>query len=116
MSEKPILERVTFRGGDKIFREGDPGDTAYVIQSGAVEIFKTVDGNETVLATLGQGGMFGEMALIGEKPRMATARASEGTTVIVISRMMFENKLAKADPFIRALLNILADSVRDAAE
>ncbi len=43
---------------------------------------------------------------------MATARASEGTTLIVVSRMMFSSKLAKTDPFIRGLLNIFAENIR----
>ena len=111
MSES-ILQRQTFQAGDRIFKEGDEGNMAYVVQSGEVEIFKTIDDKEVILGTVGQGGIFGEMALIDAQPRMAAARASKGSTIIVVTRGMFEQKMAKADPFIRGLLNILVDNIR----
>ncbi len=107
-----VLQRQTLQAGDRIFKEGDEGNTAYVVQAGEIEIFKTVDDKEVVLGRVGQGAIFGEMALIDSKPRMAGARASKGSTVIVITRAMFEEKLHKADPFIRGLLNILVDNIR----
>jgi len=111
-----VLQRETFQPGDRIFKEGDDGNLAYVVQSGEVEIFKTIDGVETVLGTVGQGGIFGEMALIDSKPRMAAARAKTGSTIIVVTRATFEQKLGKADPFIRGLLNILVNNVRALAK
>ena len=107
-----VLQRQTFQAGDRIFKEGDEGNLAYVVQSGEVEIFKIVDDNEVILGTVGQGGIFGEMALIDAKPRMAAARASKGSTIIIVTRAMFDQKMAKADPFIRGLLNILVDNIR----
>lgn len=107
-----VLQRLTFKPGDMIFKEGEEGNLAYIIQEGEVEITKKVDGHTQVLATIGKGGMFGEMALIDSKPRMAGARAHKGSTIIVVTRVMFEEKLSKADPFVRGLLNILADHVR----
>ena len=56
--------------------------------------------------------MFGEMALIDNQPRMAMARAAEVTTLIFVSRMMFEQKMVKADPFVRGLLKILVGNIR----
>lgn len=111
MSES-ILQRQTFQAGDRIFREGEEGNIAYVVQSGEVEIYKEIDGKEVVLGKVGQGGIFGEMALIDSKPRMAGARASKGSTIIIVTRAMFEQKLAKTDPFIRGLLNILVENIR----
>lgn len=107
-----ILQRQTFKPGAKIFKEGEVGTMAYVVQEGEVEIVKTIDGAETVLGTIGQGGIFGEMALIDAKPRMASARAKRGTTIICVTQAMFNEKMKKSDPFIRGLLNILADTVR----
>lgn len=107
-----VLQRQTLQAGDRIFKEGEEGNTAYVVQSGEVEIFKLIDGKEVVLGRVGQGGIFGEMALIDSKPRMASARASKGSTIIVVTRDMFEQKLNKTDPFIRGLLNILVDNIR----
>ena len=108
-----ILQRQTYQAGDRIFKEGDEGNLAYVVQSGEVEIVKDVDGVEKVLGTVGQGGIFGEMALIDSKPRMASARCSKGSSIILVSRATFEEKLAKSDPFIRGLLNILVKLIRE---
>ena len=107
-----FLQRQTFQVGHKIFDEDQTGNQAYIVQSGLVEIVKESEGRETVLGTIGQGGMFGEMALIDDQPRMAMARAAEMTTVIVVSRMMFEQKMTKVDPFIRGLLKILVGNIR----
>jgi len=107
-----VLQRQTLQAGDRIFKEGDEGNMAYVVQSGEVEIFKIVDGKEVVLGRVGQGAIFGEMALIDSKPRMAGARATKGSTIIVVTRDMFEQKLSKTDPFIRGLLNILVNNIR----
>ncbi len=111
MSES-VLQRQTYQAGDRIFKDGDEGNMAYVVQSGEVEIFKTIDGQEVILGTVGQGGIFGEMALIDAQPRMAGARASKGSTIIIVTRAMFEQKMAKADPFIKGLLNILVGNIR----
>ena len=107
-----VLQRQTFKPGDKVFKEGDIGNMAYVVQEGEIEIVKEIDGVEKVLGTVGQGGIFGEMALIDSKPRMAAARATKGATIICVTQQMFDEKLKKSDPFIRGLLNILSDSVR----
>jgi len=107
-----VLDRKTFKVGENIFKEGEPGSVAYVIQSGEVEITKTIDGEDKVLATIGQGGIFGEMALIDEQPRMAAARAAKPSTIIVVTKGMFDRKLAKTDPFVRGLLHIFVDTIR----
>jgi len=100
------------KGGDTVFREGEQGSSAYVVQSGEVTITKLVDGEEKTLATIGVGGIFGEMALIDEKPRMATAKVKGGATIVTITRTMYQQKLKNTDPFIRALLRIMVETVR----
>lgn len=108
-----ILDRKTFQEGDKIFAEGEVGNLAFVLQSGEVEIVKNAgEDNELVLGTIGAGGIFGEMALIDDSPRMATARGLVGGVYIVVNRQMFEAKLSKADPFIRGLMHVLSDTLR----
>ena len=107
-----ILERKVYQMGEVIFKEGDEGSRAYVVQSGEVEISKMLDGTRTVLGTIGKGGIFGEMALIDDAPRMASAVALDVTTVILVSRQMMEEKLSKADPFLRGLINIFANNLR----
>ena len=108
-----ILQRQIYDSGDQIFKEGDEGRLAYVVEEGEVEIFVIIDDHEQVLGTVGKDGIFGEMALIDNQPRMANARATKSTTIICVTRQMFDEKLNQADPFIRGLLKILADNNRD---
>ena len=107
-----ILQRKVLAEGETVFKEGDDAVSAFLIQDGEVEIYRTVDGQKTVLASLGKGSLFGEMALIDSKPRAAGAQAKTMATVVVVTRAMFQEKLAKCDPFIRALLNIFVDTIR----
>ena len=111
--DQAILQRQIYDSGDQIFKEGDEGRLAYVVEDGEVELFKTVDDHEQILGTVGKDGIFGEMALIDNQPRMANARATKSTTIICVTRQMFDEKLNQADPFIRGLLKILADNNRD---
>ena len=111
MSE--ILDRRNVPDGGAIFVEGDEGTNAFIIQSGKVSIYKLVDGKEECVATLGPTEIFGEMGLIDMKPRTATARSKGGCTIITITHQMFESKLAKSDPFIRHLLTIMAETIRN---
>ncbi len=108
-----ILQRQAFKAGDLIFRDGDEGRMAYIVQKGEIEIIKEINNSEKILGKITAGGIFGEMALIDSKPRMASARASVGTTVICVNQQMFENKINDADPFIRGLLNMFAGSIRE---
>ncbi len=117
MANDVMIERKVFAEGDTIFKQGTSGRTAFIVQKGAVDIVHTTpDGQEKLLANVGTGAIFGEMALIDEKPRMATARATEPTTVIVVTEQMFLQKLDKADPFLRGLMHILADTIRSMSD
>ena len=111
-----VLERRTYDAGEKIFDEGQTGNHAYIIQSGRVEIVKAMEDREIVLGTISENGIFGEMALIDDQLRMASARAAEVTTLIFVSRMMFEQKMTKTDPFVRGLLKILVGNIRSLSE
>ena len=107
-----VLQRKVLAEGENIFKEGDDATCAFLLQEGEVEIFRTVNEQKTVLATIGKGSLFGEMALIDNKPRAAAAQAKIKSTVVLVTRDMFKEKLGKCDPFIRALLKILADTIR----
>ena len=71
------LHRETYSAGSIIFKEGDPGSNAYIVEEGYVE----VSVSSTLQARIGKGEMFGEIALIDHGPRTATVRAIENTTV-----------------------------------
>lgn len=111
-----ILERKSFRDGDTIFREGEQGSSAFVVQSGEVAILRNVDGVNEELAVVGPGSIFGEMALIDDQPRMATAKVKGGATIMTITKLMYKEKLKDTDPFIRALLRILVETVRGSSK
>lgn len=71
-----MSQLVKFAKGEIIFRQGYPGDHAYIVKEGEVEIFfEENDFTEKQLAILGVGEMFGELALMDDKPRSASARA-----------------------------------------
>src|SRR3954468_1151559 len=98
--------------GTRIFAEGDRGEHAYLVRSGRVEIYKAKrNGEADLLGMIGADGIFGEMALIDERPRMATACAVEDTVVVVIPKRILDKKLAAADPFLVALLHIFTRNI-----
>jgi CRP-like cAMP-binding protein len=106
------VNRKLYFAGNVIFREGESGTRAFLIKEGEVEIRKQLGNREVVLGTIQKGSIFGEMALIDDQPRMASAVAIRDTTVIIISREALQAKLATADPFVRGLLNIFVRNIR----
>ena len=107
--------RQHFNEGQHVFREGEVGDSAFIVVDGTVAIYRLTEEGEQVLATLAKGAMFGEMALIDDDVRMASAKAVDGSAeLLVVSRAMFQKKMDGLDPFTRGLIKILADNVRNA--
>lgn len=93
-------------------REGSPGSLAYVIESGKVAIWRETGGERLTLGFVGEGGIFGEMALIDNQPRMASVSAVTDTSCVVVSEEIFKTKLAAADPFLVGLLRIFVRNIR----
>lgn len=107
--------RQHFNEGQHVFREGEVGDSAFIVFDGNIAIYRLGEEGEEVLATLAKGAMFGEMALIDDDLRMASAKAVDGSAeFLVVSRAMFQKKMDGLDPFTRGLIKILADNVRNA--
>jgi EAL domain-containing protein (putative c-di-GMP-specific phosphodiesterase class I) len=93
-----------YRTGDIIFAEGDAPLGAYLIESGRIEISTMQFGERRVLGELGPGMLLGEMAVIDDSPRTATARALSDCQLTPIDSDQFAERLAAADPVVRALL------------
>ncbi len=107
------LDKNFFPEGEVIFREGDPGDAAYLVETGVIGIFKTVEGEEIQLATMTDGELFGEMAIIDGSERMAHAVALEDSVIVAIPRAGIEAMLEKQNPLIKTLIQILVDNLRN---
>jgi NADH:ubiquinone reductase (H+-translocating) len=73
-----------YEPGETVFDEGDTGDSLFMILAGTVEVLKLVDSEPQVIGTLGPGEYFGEMALLGRRPRSATTRALTQLDLLVL--------------------------------
>jgi CRP/FNR family transcriptional regulator, cyclic AMP receptor protein len=83
------MQNVTFKAGDTIMREGDEGDTAFFIVSGAVDVIVGRGDEAAVVGRLGTGEVFGEMSLIEPGPRSATVTAACDTECLAASYQEF---------------------------
>ena len=81
---RAAAQERTFSKGSEIFKEGDTGKEMYVVQSGKVRISKVVRDVEKTLVDLGAGEFFGEMAILNDRPRSATATVTEDAELLVV--------------------------------
>ncbi len=112
-----VGEGVNVVPGSVIFREGDAGDRMYLIIKGKVEIYRSDEsGYETVLATLDSADVFGEMSLLDDAPRSASAKAVEETIMISLKRTEFQLFLENNFSVALKLLATLSRKLRDTNE
>lgn len=92
MSDQVLLDRFAreYPAGTVLFHEGDQGEKMYVIQSGEVEIRRRIKDQDRVLAVLPAGEFFGEMAIVNNRPRSATAVVRRQARLLVIDGHTFE--------------------------
>jgi len=102
-----------YQPGEVIFQEGEPGDCAYIIEEGEVNLFMLVAGQSKLIAKLKAGHLLGEMCLIDHQLRSATAIAVAPTRLIVIPGQRFQEKIASCDQFIMLLVKVLLDRYRE---
>lgn len=102
-----------FGPGQVIFHLGDPGGLLYIIREGKVKIsHSTPDGQEALLAILGQGDFFGELALLDDSPRSATAESLESTETLTLHRTEFMRFIESHPSIARHVLTVLARRIR----
>jgi len=101
-----------YTDGETIFREGDPGDVMCVVQFGKVDITKRTAAGETTIATLGQGDIFGEMALFDKQPRSATAVASGEARVLSVDKRKFFTAISRDPTIAFRLLQSMSGRIR----
>jgi NADH dehydrogenase len=107
MEQESGIKNQHFEPGDVVFHQGDLGDSVYVIEKGECDVIKEDDGASRVLATLGAGDYFGEMALLSDKTRNATIRAKTAMEVLLIPKGDFDT-LRKSVPAFGEVFHELA--------
>ena len=115
-TEQDDLERIKIQAGEAIFDEGDFGDRAYIVEDGIVEISRKVGGEKMTLGTVEKNGIFGEMALIDESNRIASAVAVIDTVLIPVPKVAIQSILANADPLLRKLISVLVSNARSLSD
>ena len=101
-----------FIKGSRMFEEGWDGNSVFILKSGRVQLSKSVEGEPVVLTTLEDGAVFGEMALLGEGRRTATATALTDLEVVEIDRKEMDQFLAASPPLVRVLLESLVGRLK----
>jgi len=99
--------------GTVLFHEGDKGEEMFIIQSGRVKISKRIRGVEKTLATLEKGEFFGEMAILNDKPRSATAETLDKCEMLVIDRKTFDALIRGNSEIAVRFIKRLADRLRE---
>jgi CRP-like cAMP-binding protein len=114
----PLFARFgrEFLAGDVLFREGERGEVMYVVQSGVVQISKRVGDQQRPIAMLGRGEFLGEMAILNDKPRTATATVVEDASCLVIDAATLEQMIANSTEIAVRLVKKLARRLDSADE
>jgi CRP/FNR family cyclic AMP-dependent transcriptional regulator len=115
-AEETLFQRFgkEFPKGTVLFNEGEPGKDMFVLQSGKISISKKVRDVEKILALLGPGEFFGEMAIISNKPRNATATVMEDAKLLVIDPKTFEAMIRGNSEIAVRMIKKLAERLGEA--
>lgn len=111
MSNSDNLHSV--RAGMTFIQQGDTGNSAYIIESGKVEIYIEKSGTPQIVGTRGPGTLIGEMALIDDDTRTASVRALEDCKLIEITREDFARRLNASDPVMQTVMRVIMTRYRD---
>lgn len=109
-----IGRRMIYRAGERIFSEGQLGKEMYVVESGKIRIFLTSQNRELTLAVLMRGDFFGEMALLEDLPRSASASAMIETRLIAIGKEDFKYLIREHPEIAMKVLGRFSSRLRDA--
>lgn len=101
----------TYKDDMMIFCENEPGEELYIIQSGKVKITKIMNNNEVLLAVLNPGDIFGEMALLENKPRSASAITFGDVQLLAINKANFETMVQAQPQLATKLIVLLSERV-----
>ncbi len=102
-----------FDAGTVIIRQGDAGDFAYIVEEGRCEVYRSVDGTESRIRTIGPGEVFGEVGLFTSSERVASVRALTEVRALVVTRDSLNRELA-ASSWMRAFVQTAAERFLEA--
>jgi CRP/FNR family transcriptional regulator, cyclic AMP receptor protein len=108
------MTRKHFTEGEVLFKEGDPPDHVFRLVRGAVEIFRELDGERILLGTVGAGQFIGEMGVVENRPRSATARVASEVEVEIFTPTEFFDQIAGSPQTARELIHRLSQRLREA--
>lgn len=103
------FETRIFNPGEILINEGDPGEYAFRILTGKVEVSKLIDGKKKVLTELGEGEVVGELAIFSNQPRNATITATTETEIRIMGRGSVEEELEKLSPWVGSMIKTLSE-------
>ncbi len=106
------MEKLRIKKDEILYSENDLGSAAYLIETGQIEFFSDRDGYEVIIARLGPGEMFGEMALLDDGKRWVSARAIKDTDLTVIEREHVIDRLEKMEPIVSLVFRVLVSRLR----
>jgi CRP/FNR family transcriptional regulator, cyclic AMP receptor protein len=111
-----VTNKQPFGIGQELFKQGQPPRHAYLIERGKVEISRVNGDQKVVIGYRATGDIVGEMALIDNSPRMATAIAVEPTVCVVITESLFKEHLGRATPLLKKILLTFTGNLRSMGE
>jgi signal transduction histidine kinase len=107
-----LAETITLPAGKTIIRQGEPGDSMYILKEGQIEISKEAAGQEFLLAVRGPGEVIGEMSLLDRSPRTATVRTLQDSRLLKISQQNFQELLENSSSAALVILHTVTLRLR----
>ncbi len=101
-------ERVNYDPGKDLFKQGDPGDAAYIILDGEADIIVNTPGGELVVASMKKNDFVGDIAILCDVPRTATVRATKPLSTLVITKDLFFQLVTEFPDMSVAIMRELA--------
>lgn len=95
-----------------IFREGDAGNQAYMLQEGTVRIFKVVSGRKVTIGRAWPFQVFGELSMMDDSPRMASAIADDDCVCLVLDKDAIKTMMDQAPPGLSTLIHSMLSTIR----
>jgi len=112
--ERTDMTCTHFAKEQVLFREGEPADSVFRLLSGSVDIFRELEGDPILLGTVGAGQFIGEMGVVENRPRSATARAASEVEVEIFTPTEFLDHIASSPRAARELIERLSQRLREA--